>query len=131
VTQAVSASGGGPNPSSTLQFFGAPVEVTVTSPLQRVAVIADNGFGTGSLAAQGLNLYICYQQVPSGAITPVGNGILGLRLPPNTRVPMGLTKVLQLAAGFDYNVGMCGTGGANWTNNDWGTTTALVLFPQQ
>jgi hypothetical protein len=52
--------------------------------------------------------------------------MLGLRLPANTRVPMGVTKVLQLAAGFHYNVGMCGTGAPNWTNNDWGQTSALV-----
>jgi hypothetical protein len=130
VIQGTSASGGGPNPSATKQFFGAPVQVTVASATQRVAVIANNAFGTGSLAAAGLNLYICYQQLPGGAITSVGNGELGLQLPPNTRVPMGLSKVLQLAGGFQYNVGMCGTGGANWTNNDWGTTTALV-FEQQ
>jgi hypothetical protein len=131
VSQATSASGGGPNPSGTLQFFGAPVSVTVTSAAQRIAVIADNAFGTGNLAAHGLNLYICYQQSPGGVVTSVGNGLLGLQLPPNTRVPMGLSKVLQLAAGYQYNVGMCGTGGANWTNNDWGTTTALVVLPQQ
>jgi Collagen triple helix repeat (20 copies) len=132
VIQVTSASGGGPNPSATLQWFGAPTLVTVTSAAQRVAVIADNAFGTGSLAAAGLNLYICYQQdPPGGAVTSVGNGELGLRLPPNTRVPMGLSKVLQLAAGYEYLVGMCGTGGANWTNNDWGATTALVFLPQQ
>jgi hypothetical protein len=130
VIQGTSASGGGPNPSATLQFFGAPVLVTVTSATQRVAVFANNAFGTGSLAASGLNLYICYRQQPGGAVTSVGNGELGLQLPPNTRVPMGLSKVLQLAAGYDYFVGLCGTGGPNWTNNDWGATTALVFVPQ-
>lgn len=39
---------------------------------------------------------------------------------------MELSKVLQLPTG-QYSVGMCGTGGANWTNNDWATTTALVF----
>ena len=43
---------------------------------------------------------------------------------------MGLSKVLQLAGGYEYLVGLCGTGGANWTNNDWGVTTALVFVPQ-
>src|SRR5262245_58523555 len=126
VIQSTGASGGGPNPSSTLQFFGAPVSVFINSATERVFVVSWNAFGTGSLPAAGLNLYVCYQQQPSGAVTSVGNGMLGLQLPANTRVPMGVTKVLQLAAGFNYSVGMCGTGGANWTNNDWGQTSVFV-----
>jgi anthranilate phosphoribosyltransferase len=62
-------------------------------------------------------------------VNPVGNGVAGLQLPANSKVPMGLSKVLQLAPG-QYLVGMCGTGGAGWNNNDWGTTSALV-FKQQ
>jgi hypothetical protein len=42
---------------------------------------------------------------------------------------MGMSKVLLLPVG-EYHVGMCGSGGANWTNNGGGTTTALV-FTQQ
>jgi hypothetical protein len=42
---------------------------------------------------------------------------------------MGMSKVFLLPL-REYHVGMCGTGGANWANNGWGTTTALV-FTQQ
>jgi hypothetical protein len=120
------ATGGGPNPSSTTQFFGVPVSVTVTHPNQRVLVTAFNAFGTFSSAAGSLNIFICYQQ-PPGPVTLIGNGLLGLQLPPNTKVTNGLTKVITLPVGT-YWVGMCGTGGANWTNNDWGTTTAIVFY---
>jgi hypothetical protein len=126
VIQGTSATGGGPNPSSTMQFFGAPVAVNVTSAAQRVWVVADNAFGTLGASAGALNLFICYQQQPSGPVTSAGNGILGLQLPPSTKTTMGLSKVLQLSPG-QYTVGMCGTGGAGWNNNDWGTTSALVF----
>ena len=128
VVQGVSATGAGPNPSPTLQFFGAPVTVTVSSASQRVLVIANNAFGTSAASAGALNLFICYQQA-GGPVTSAGNGILGMQLPPSTKVPMGLSKVLQLSP-RQYLVGMCGTGGAGWSNNDWGTTSALV-FTQQ
>jgi hypothetical protein len=120
--------GGGANPSGTVQFFGAPVAVTVSSASQRVLVNANSAFGTNASSAGGLNLFICYQK-PGEAVTSVGNGIVGLQLPPNSRVPMGLSKVLQLPPG-EYLVGLCGTGASGWNNNALGTTTALV-FTQQ
>ena len=123
--QANSATGGGPNPSPTLQFFGAPVSVTVTSATQRVLVVASSAFGTSAAPAGTLNLFICYRQ-PPGPVTSAGNGILGLQLPASTKTMMGLNKVLDLAAG-QYIVGMCGTGGVGWSNNDYGTTSALVF----
>jgi hypothetical protein len=125
VLMGISSTGGGPPPSSTLQFFGAPASITVTSAAQRVLVVASNAFGTSSSSAGALNLFICYQQ-PPGPVTLAGNGILNLQLPPSTKTTMGLNRVLQLAAG-QYIVGMCGTGGAGWNNNDWGTTSALVF----
>jgi len=125
VVSGTTATGGGPNPSATTQFFGVPASVTVASPTQRVLVVASNAFGTLASPAGSLNLFICYQQA-GGAVTLVGNGILGNQLPPNSKVTMGLSKVLTLSVG-QYSVGMCGTGGAGWTNNDWGTTTALVF----
>ena len=96
VVMGVSATGGGPDPSSTLRFFGAPVSVTVSSASQRVLVIAHNAFGTSAASAGALNLFACYQQA-GGPVTSAGNGILGMQLPPSTKVPMGLSKVLQLA----------------------------------
>jgi hypothetical protein len=128
VVQGAGAIGGGSTPSATTQFFGGPATVTVTSASQRVLVVANNTFATSAATASALNLFICYKQ-PAGAIQPVGNGLLGMTLPPNSRVPMGLSKVLELAPG-EYQVGMCGTGGVNWLSNEWGATSALV-FNQQ
>jgi hypothetical protein len=125
VVNGVSAIGGGPNPSATTQFFAAPVSVTVSDASQRVLVNSNSAFGTSGAPAGALNLFICYKQ-PAGPVNPVGNGIAGLQLPANSKVPMGLSKVLQLAPG-QYLVGMCGTGGTGWNNNDWGTTSALVF----
>ncbi|MET1012122.1 MAG: hypothetical protein ABWY83_07050, partial [Actinomycetota bacterium] len=125
VDQAVGASGGGPNPSTVLQFFAEPVTVTVTSASQRILVTSHNGFGAGSSGATFLDLNICHQRL-FGPVTPVGDFILGNQAPPNTRVPMGLSKILQLPVG-QYWVGLCGRGGSGWTNNDWGSTTALVF----
>jgi Collagen triple helix repeat (20 copies) len=128
VVQAVSAIGGGANPSSTVQFFGAPASVNVTSAGQMILVVSNSALGTVT-SASALNLFICYQQ-PPGPLTPVGNGIAGLQLPPNSKTTMGLSKVLQLPPSPNpYLVGMCGTGGSGWNNNDWGTTSALVLKP--
>jgi hypothetical protein len=127
VIQGISATGGGPNPSPTPQFLGAPVAVNVTSPAQRVLVVADNAFGTLGASAGALNLFICYRQ-PPGPVTYVGDGILGLQLPAQTKTTMGLSKVLQLSPSPNqYIVGMCGTGGLGWNNNYWGTTSALVF----
>lgn len=129
VVQAVNAIGGGATPSPATQFFGATASVTVTSAAQRILVVADSAFGTLGASASALNLFICHQQ-PPGPVTPVGNGITGLRLPPNTTTTMGLSKVLQLPVSPNpYLVGMCGTGGAGWNSNEWGTTSALVLTP--
>ncbi len=122
------AIGGGATPTSTAAFFGATAPATVSHPSQRVLVIANATFGAGGAAAAALNLFICYQQ-PGGPVTPVGNGLLGHQLPPNTKVPMGMSKVLELAVG-EYKVGLCGTGGAYWTHNEWGATTAFVFTPQ-
>jgi hypothetical protein len=128
VVSGTSAIFGGATPSGTTAFFGATAPATVSHASQRVLVVAHATFGASASPASALNLFICYKQ-PGGPVTPVGNGLVGHQLPPNTKVPMGMSRVLQLPVG-QYEVGLCGTGGANWTSNEWGTTTALV-FTQQ
>ena len=124
--RAPTAVSGSPPPSSTIDFLSPEVTVEVGDPSERVLVTATQSFGTGGVAANSLNLFICWRQ-PPGQVQIYGNGILGLRVPPNTRVPMGLTRIMKLPTGT-YEVGMCGTSSnANWTDNDWGTTNALVL----
>ena len=120
------ASGSGLNPTSVLQFLSAPVPLTVTSAQQRTLVTAFHAFGAGAQGAGGLNIYICYRLQSGGLVTQIGNGMLGIRNAPSTRSIQGITRVLTLAVG-SYMVGMCGTGGPGWINNDWGTTTALIF----
>jgi hypothetical protein len=127
IQHSASATDGGPNPAATTQFLGAPTTITTTKANQYALVIASNAFGTSAASANGLNLFICYQAT-SGQITTVGNGILGLRLPAVTRVTQLVHKIIQLPAAGTYTVGMCGnTTSANWNDNDWGMTSALVF----
>jgi hypothetical protein len=122
-----SAIGGGPNPTPTFQFFAVPVEVTTTKSDQPVLVVSSNAFGTAGVSANLLNLFICYK-TPSGPLTSVGNGIVGLRLPALTRVTQSINKIIHLPTPGTYLVGMCGSSDSpNWTDNDWGTTSALVF----
>lgn len=120
------ATGGGPNPSGVLQFFGEPVEVVVSEPSQRVFIIAFNAFGTSGGPAAALNLFVCYQPIPGFIVHTSGNGIAGVQMPASTKTIQGVNKVLQLPVGL-YRVGMCGTGGSGWNNNDWGMTSAFVF----
>ena len=128
VVMGAGAIGGGATPTSTTAFFGATAPATVSHPSQRVLVIANATFGASGGTAAALNLFICYQQ-PGGPVTPVGNGLLGHQLPSGAKVPMGMSKVLELPVG-EHKVGLCGTGGANWSQGEWGTTSALVFTPQ-
>ena len=125
-----SASGNVLTPNGTVQFFGQPVEVTTTKPLQHVLVVATNAFGTMASAANSLNLTICYQAT-SGPLTyppPYDDWIVGLRVPAWTRVTHSLNKIIQLPTAGTYTVGMCGTSGsANWIDNGQGMTSALVF----
>lgn len=117
------------NPSSSvLTFLGPAVTVNKTAPTQRVHVTAHSALGAGAAAATGLDLFICYR--PSGGtLTNVGAGVFGLTAPANQRHIYGLSAVLPsgLAAGA-YDVGLCGIAlSSNWTNNDFGYVTAIVL----
>ena len=120
--------GGGATPTPTTAFFGATAPATVSSLSQRVLVVANATFGATGGTAGALNLFICYQKA-GGPVTAVGNGLLGHQLPQGAKVPMGMSKVLELSPG-EYEVGLCGSGGANWSSNEWGATTALVFTPQ-
>jgi hypothetical protein len=116
-----------PDPDATHRFLVLPVTVTVPSGA-KVLVSSHRAFGTSGVSAGSLDLFMCYRS--AGGILPpttFGNALLGLQLPANTKVTMGFSRILTGLAPGDYEVGLCGTGGANWKNNDWGSTTALVL----
>ena len=116
-----------PDPDPTVRFLAAPVRVTVPGAA-KVLVSSHRVFGTSTNSASALNLLMCSK--PAGSIlapNPHGNGLLGMQLPPSSRVTMGFSRIIEDLAPGTYDVGLCGNAGANWTNNGPGSTTALVL----
>lgn len=110
---------------STLAFIGPTVSVTVAAG-QKVYVSSNAALGANATAATSLNIYICYQ---SGSITQVGFGSFGLTAAANQRQMYGLSAVITGLSAGTYLVGLCGssTNSANWTNNEYGYTSALVF----
>ncbi len=125
------ASGSGANPSATTQFLAPPAVVTVGAG-QAVHVTSNKAFGSVSTGgADSLDLFICHRPQGSTATpTTFGQGIFNNRVAQDTRVTMGLSAVMSLPAG-SYEVGMCGDadGNANWNNNEFGYTSAMVVTP--
>jgi hypothetical protein len=116
-----------PDPDGTNRFLAVPVTVTVPAGA-KVFVDSHRAFGTSLSAAVALHLFMCSRPVGSGlAPKPFGNGLLGLQLPAHAKATFGFSRIISNLDPGEYEVGLCGTGGANWNNNDWGSTTALVL----
>ncbi|WP_437680634.1 collagen-like protein [Sorangium sp. So ce131] len=112
-----------------IDFFGPTVAVDITAASQRIYATAHRYLGAGADPATGLDLYICYQRsTPRGAVQRVGNGMLGAEVPAHTRVPFGVSAVINGLSPGSYNIGMCGQAfDPNWTNNDYGYLSVLVL----
>lgn len=122
----------GSDPINGYAFLSPAPVITITSSTQKVIVTSHKGLG--SVAAGGassLDIWVGYRLVGSGGDpTTVGSGIYGLRVPQNTRVPFGINGIITNLPPGDYEVGMVGNGYttfANWNNNEYGYTTALVI----
>ncbi len=124
----VFTSGTGFNPGSSLNKIGPQATVTVISG-QKVLVTSHKAVGSIIYASGGigLNLWICYKQLPNGTLTQVGTGVQNLRVPQNTRALFGLSAVIEGLNGT-YEVGLCGytSDFSTWNDNGYGYTTALV-----
>ena len=119
-------SGFGATPSSTLQMLATPASVPVVAG-QKVFVMSSKALGASTVAANDLDLWICYQQ-GSGALVQVGGAIFDLRADANTRQIYSLSAVIAGLAAGTYNVGLCGTSSsANWNSNEYSYTSALVF----
>ena len=121
------ASGVGFNPSSSLNTIGPQATVTVASG-QKILVTSHKAVGSISInGGTGLNLWICYKQVPNGTLTQVGTGSQNLRVPQNTRALFGLSAVIERLNGT-YEVELCGYSSnfASWNDSGGGYTTALI-----
>jgi len=117
---------GGSSPITTgIAFISPTVSVTITAG-QKIFATSQAALGAGITAASGLNLYICYS---SGTVTQWGGGTFGLTPPANQRHHYGLSAILTLLPAGTYSVGLCGSAvtPANWNNNEWAYTSAMVF----
>ncbi|MCC6819438.1 MAG: hypothetical protein IT579_01800 [Verrucomicrobia subdivision 3 bacterium] len=113
-------------PTSIVAFLSPPTTVTLTRP-GRIQVTSHCAFGSSVAGgAHNLNLQIAYR--PSGgATTTVGGGVLGLTAAQNQRHLYGLSGLTPLLGAGTYDVGLAGSSSsANWNNNEWCYTTAVV-----
>jgi hypothetical protein len=126
------AAGFGANPSATTQFLAPPAVVAVGAG-QAVQVTSNKAFGsTLSGGADSLDLFICHRPEGSTATpTTFGPGIFNNRVAQDTRVTMGISAVISGLPAGSHQVGMCGDAdtNANWNNNEFGYTSALVVTP--
>lgn len=121
--------GANPYPTATMAFLSPQATVTVTAAGQRVFMTSNRALG-GYVAATDLLLYPCFQNVePGSPLTTETLGLGGLESPPNARQMYGLTHIFSGLPVGTYKVSMCGTdqGDGNWTNSEWGFTTAFVF----
>lgn len=127
----VTTSGGGSSPAAINAFISSTVNVTLAAG-QRAHLVVDKALGSTAVGgATGLNVYPCYQSTAvGGVLTTQGGGIFGLQVAQNQRLTFGVNHVFSGLAAGTYSIGMCGAsaaGFANWNNNEWGYTTALVF----
>jgi hypothetical protein len=125
----VTTTGLGNNPAAALAFIGPTVNVTLAAG-QRAHLVVNKALG--SVAAGGaidLDLWACYQNTAGGAVTQQGGGMFDLRVPQNIRVPFAINHIYSALPAATYTIGMCGlsSNSANWNNNEWGYTSALVF----
>jgi collagen triple helix repeat protein len=125
-SQAVAA---GNSPTAATQFLTPAVQLNVAAG-QKVHLVANKAFGAGATPAASLDLLPCYQSTLFGSpIVTQGAGILNNAVPANTRITMGISYVITGLNTGTYSFGMCGDddGNGNWTNNDAGYVSAIVL----
>lgn len=122
----------GNSPINGLNFLSPTAVVSITAPGQKIIVTSHKALGSTVVGgASELNIWIGYR-ISGGAGDPstVGSGMYGLRVAQNTRVTMGINGIIEGLPVGDYEVGMVGNGFAgfaNWNNNEYGYTTALVV----
>lgn len=127
-------SAGGTNPNglsaNTWGFIGPTVTRTVT-PADRIHMSVNKAVGsTVAGGASGLKIAPCYRSVSAGGpVQPQGSAILDLRVPQNTRMPVGVSWVFANLTAGDYEFGMCAATGtpASWNDNEFGYLTLLVF----
>lgn len=130
VVMVAKAWGVGFNPSSALNFIGPTVTVDV---MAGESVLVNASKALGSIAAgggTGLSLNICYQPAGGDPTAVDATGIIGLRVPANTRVLQSLSTEITGLSGTNV-IGMCGssTNFTSWNDNSAGSIVAIVVTP--
>lgn len=114
--------------TSHLSFLVFPAIVTITETAG-IMINSTRTLGTTTGITTGtFNIYICYRNTNGGNIITMGGGMLGLRLPANSRIPFSLSYSTPLLPAGIYEVGLCGacSDPSQWNSNDWGYTTAMA-----
>jgi hypothetical protein len=99
----------------------------------KVLVWASKALGTTAAGgAADLNLWICYQATsPGSTIMTLGGGVLGLRVPQNTRIPFSLNSAVGGLPPGNYQFGLCGQTSAaqvaSWKSNEYSYVSAAVV----
>jgi hypothetical protein len=126
-------SGSGSTPTASLAFLASPITVTVTETNQRIHITSSRAMGsTVGINTGPLSLYVCYQSLAAGSsLVSIGGGMLGNRVPANTRVPFSLSYITPPLSSGQYQVGLCGlsANGSEWNSNEFSYTTALLFNP--
>jgi hypothetical protein len=119
-----------PTLAPTIGFIAVPVNVTTTAGQKIFAV---SNAALGSTAAGGgttLRIYMCTRSTVAGSpIVTFGPGIFDLTVPQNQRQLVDINAVITGLAAGTYSVGLCGSSAtpANWNNNEYSYTSAMVL----
>lgn len=136
---AASVSNGASSVGPSYAFAVTGVQV-VLGPGQKALVTGTAALGTSSSAgASGLDLIVCSQNVAPGSPIEVhGTGSFGLFTSQPARLHWTLSHVITAAKitppppgeipPGTYLLGLCAkTSSPNWTNNEWGSTSVVVM----
>jgi len=119
-----------PSATSVIEWSGPKATLTITSPDQKILVIANVVMGAGSIAANGLKLYTAYSLTSASAPTPFGAGSYNMTCPVYTRLSYSTTGIVTgLSPGTYYFGAAVSVSDLNWTNNEYGTVTAIIINP--
>ncbi len=131
IAAAQSALGSCPQPSAldVTTWSGPKTTLTITSATQKVHLVANVVMGAGGTAATNLDIWPAY--AATGSTTPivVGGGSYDYSCPANTRSCYTTTSVITgLAPGtYDFGVAVRVSGALNWTNNEYGYISVLLI----
>jgi hypothetical protein len=120
-----------PTTTPTIGFIAVPLNVTTTASTQKIFAVSEAALGsTAAGGANTLRIWMCYRSTVAGSpIVSVGGGIYDLTVAQNQRHVFGINAVITGIAAGTYSVGLCGSSvtPANWNNNEYSYTSAMVL----